>query len=66
MYAPKQSPCKDCPDRVLGCHDRCEKYQAFDKANKDRNEKIHFNDRLMGDNEIERRKANNYFRSFRK
>lgn len=24
-----QSPCKDCPDRYLGCHDRCEKYQQF-------------------------------------
>lgn len=22
-------PCKDCPDRVLGCHDTCEKYQEF-------------------------------------
>lgn len=20
-------PCKDCPDRVLGCHASCEKYQ---------------------------------------
>lgn len=26
-----ESPCKDCPDRYLGCHDRCEKYQAFKK-----------------------------------
>ena len=25
-------PCKDCPDRHLGCHDRCEKYQAYKKA----------------------------------
>ena len=21
-------PCKDCPDRVVGCHSTCEKYQA--------------------------------------
>ena len=20
-------PCQNCPDRVLGCHDTCEKYQ---------------------------------------
>ena len=20
------SPCKDCPDRVLGCHSTCQKY----------------------------------------
>ena len=23
------SPCKDCPDRTLGCHSNCEKYIAF-------------------------------------
>lgn len=21
--------CKDCPDRYPGCHDKCEKYQAY-------------------------------------
>lgn len=25
------APCKGCPRRELGCHDRCEKYQAFRK-----------------------------------
>lgn len=23
------APCKDCPDRVLGCHSVCEKYKQF-------------------------------------
>jgi hypothetical protein len=23
------SPCKDCADRVLGCHSSCESYQAY-------------------------------------
>lgn len=23
------SPCKDCPGRAIGCHGRCERYQAF-------------------------------------
>jgi hypothetical protein len=23
------APCKDCPERVLGCHSTCEKYIAF-------------------------------------
>ena len=23
------SPCKDCTDRALGCHGRCEKYKAY-------------------------------------
>lgn len=24
-----KSPCKDCPDRQVGCHGSCEKYAAF-------------------------------------
>lgn len=24
-----KSPCKDCPDRYVGCHDRCSKYLAY-------------------------------------
>ena len=24
-----RAPCKDCPDRTVGCHGRCERYQAF-------------------------------------
>ena len=24
-----QAPCKDCKDRVVGCHGKCEKYQEF-------------------------------------
>lgn len=26
-----QAPCKDCPDRVVGCHSTCEKYIEFRK-----------------------------------
>lgn len=26
-------PCKDCPDRVAGCHGSCEKYKAWQAAN---------------------------------
>lgn len=24
-----RSPCKDCVDRICGCHSTCEKYMAF-------------------------------------
>lgn len=24
-----QAPCKDCKDRQLGCHDKCNKYLGF-------------------------------------
>lgn len=24
-----QAPCKDCKERELGCHSKCEKYLAF-------------------------------------
>nr|DAH24695.1 MAG TPA: Protein of unknown function (DUF4051) [Caudoviricetes sp.] len=23
------APCKDCPDRQLGCHAACDRYRAF-------------------------------------
>lgn len=23
------SPCKDCTDRTMGCHGRCDKYKAY-------------------------------------
>lgn len=23
------SPCMNCPDRMVGCHGRCERYKAF-------------------------------------
>lgn len=26
------APCKDCPEREIGCHARCEKYQEYVKA----------------------------------
>ena len=24
-----KAPCHDCEDRVLGCHDTCERFQAY-------------------------------------
>ena len=27
-----EAPCKDCPDRELGCHGRCERYADFKAA----------------------------------
>lgn len=24
-----RAPCKDCKDRMIGCHSTCEKYQAY-------------------------------------
>ncbi len=29
-----KSPCKDCPDRHIGCHSQCEKYKVFAEDNK--------------------------------
>ena len=29
-----KAPCKNCPDRYLGCHDHCEKYREFDEERK--------------------------------
>ena len=33
------SPCKDCPDRALHCHSRCEKYQIYTEWCEARREK---------------------------
>lgn len=30
-----RAPCKDCPDRKLGCHSVCEKYIEFTKKNEE-------------------------------
>lgn len=31
-----EAPCKDCQDRVVGCHAACERYKQFDAWNKER------------------------------
>ena len=45
-------PCKDCPERQLGCHSSCSKYLRYrkevDKENKIRREKEQMN-RLVGE-----------------
>lgn len=35
------APCKDCQERESGCHDRCEKYQAFKAERRELNLKMH-------------------------
>ena len=41
-------PCKDCPDRRVGCHAGCEKYREYDAAlRKDRDKRA--NIVLLGD-----------------
>ena len=31
IYNGLKAPCKDCPDRALGCHDTCKKYLTYKK-----------------------------------
>lgn len=31
MTTKKDNPCKDCPDRHIGCHSGCERYLAWKK-----------------------------------
>ena len=28
----RKSPCYKCPDRAIGCHGKCEKYQDYQQA----------------------------------
>ena len=37
----KSAPCKDCPDRELGCHGKCKKYKEYQEANKKFREEQH-------------------------
>lgn len=34
-------PCKDCPDRKLGCHGKCDKYSEYRKCQDEANAKRH-------------------------
>ena len=47
----KIAPCKDCPNRTVGCHAMCAKYRAFkvlqNRQNKRRREAV-MNDLLVG------------------
>lgn len=36
-----KAPCKDCPDRQVGCHSTCEKYLTFRKERNELNESIY-------------------------
>ena len=36
----KSSPCKDCPDRNIGCHSVCEKYLSWSKKHEEEKEVI--------------------------
>lgn len=33
------APCKDCPQRILGCHDRCERYAQYRRAREEARER---------------------------
>ena len=34
------APCKDCGDRVIGCHSTCEKYKQFASERKEYVQKV--------------------------
>lgn len=46
----KLSPCKDCPDRYLGCHSECEKYIEFQKSRAE--EKARMYEQRLADHEF--------------
>ena len=44
-----KAPCKDCPDRFVGCHSQCEKYIAFQKYREEYLEYRHKQNHLKDD-----------------
>lgn len=39
MFLPK-APCKDCTDRILGCHTICEKYKHYKEEYKEKTKEL--------------------------
>ena len=52
MYDPNPCPCKDCEERYLGCHSKCNRYikwkQKHDQRCKEYNKKLGFEKDLIG------------------
>lgn len=40
FYRRQDAPCKDCPERKVGCHIKCEKYGEFTESIKKIKKKI--------------------------
>lgn len=63
VYSSHGCPCKECPEREIGCHGQCEKYAAWrvgvDKA-REEERKYH-----AGNNSISERKLRAIWRSQR-
>jgi hypothetical protein len=38
VLPPTVAPCKDCKDRVVGCHAVCDAYSEWARANRERHE----------------------------
>jgi hypothetical protein len=56
------APCKDCKDRVLGCHSKCEKYKAFSEENKKTYKKRALLSSIYGDSPNKQRRQRMYQR----
>lgn len=58
-----ECPCKNCGDRFIGCHGKCEKYKAwraeYDEINKKRNLDILL-DRHFKETKSRLRRVNKY------
>nr|DAU14851.1 MAG TPA: hypothetical protein [Caudoviricetes sp.] len=40
MHGKPKSPCLNCKDRAVGCHDACEKFYTWKKLKYDWDEKV--------------------------
>ena len=58
------APCKNCENRHPYCHSTCEAYQAYDRENKERNNKRVLEHSSIHASHDRREKA--YFKSLKK
>jgi ribosomal protein S4 len=54
-----KAPCKDCPDRKVGCHSTCKKYLAF------RQERIELNKKIYKQKEAEYAEFSRYMKALK-
>lgn len=62
----KKAPCMTCTDRFLGCHGKCEQYQAFRKERDRLNDKKYKRqDLFFGSQNVTKKRRNTLIEDFK-
>lgn len=62
-----KAPCKDCPDRYVGCHGKCQKYIDYKNESQRISDEEHLQREIENINHTSRTKSKTYnWNKFRK